>query len=86
MPSAIDGGRRIRELFDQLPLLLRRDDPLRSIAHPAGKLAAITRTTARSLELVTLHLDRPPHVLGTLGGAAFLAGAEENGGSRGKPF
>jgi hypothetical protein len=82
---AIDGRRRIRELFDQLPLLLRREDPLRSVAHPASKLAAIARTTARSFELVTLHLHSSPHVLGALGIAARLTGAEENrgDGSRG---
>jgi hypothetical protein len=54
-----------------------------------SKLAAIARTTARSLELVTLHLDRPPHVLDALGSAAGLLGAEENpgDGSRSrKPF
>jgi hypothetical protein len=57
----------------------------RPVAHPASKLAAIARTTARSFELVTLHLHRPPHVLDALGSAAGLPGAEENrgGGSRG---
>ena len=56
--------------------------------HPASKLAAIARATAGSLELVTLHLDSPPHVLDTLGIAAGLAGAEQNcgdGSCGGKP-
>jgi hypothetical protein len=61
----------------------------RAVAHPASKLAAIARTTAgRSLELVALHLHGPPHVLDALGGAAGLAGAEENrgdGSRRGEP-
>src|SRR5512147_2352515 len=57
----------------------------RAVAHPASKLAAIARTTARSLELVTLHLHSPPHALDALGIAACLLGAEENrgDGSRG---
>jgi hypothetical protein len=33
----------------------------------ASKLAAIARTTARSLELVTLHLHSLPHVFDKLG-------------------
>jgi hypothetical protein len=39
---------------------------------PSERSVAVARTTARSLELVTLHLDGPPHVLDTLGSAAGL--------------
>ena len=46
----------------------------RAVAHPASKLVAIARTTARSLELVMLDLDSPPHGLDALGIAAGLAG------------
>src|SRR5512132_828062 len=45
-----------------------------SVAHPASKLAAIARTMARSLELVTLHLHSPLHALDALGIAAGSAG------------
>src|SRR5512147_742708 len=60
----------------------------RSVAHPASKLAAIARTAARSLELVTLHLHRPPHILDALGITAGVPGAEKNcgdGSCGGKP-
>jgi hypothetical protein len=52
----------------------------RSGAQALSKLTAIARTTARSLKLITLHLNRPPHGLDAFGIAAGLPGAEEHGG------